>query len=329
VAPTPYIRTTDPDDGGARPITPGVNYYATPAIYIRNPSTGAEGATAIADVDQLVIVEVSNSGTIADAETLAVQVWACGFGTNGNDFAATLGGQLGAQTTNANPIPAGAAGPTAVEVPIPWRPQAAEVGGSERHFCIRANVYGLNNAAADKVLDGNLINVPAQARHAQRNMTLLKVAPMIKKFSFDLLTANPDFERGQLFDLEIAEITGRFEPTELVALERSNLVERVDERGLALRGTRGEIAVTPSDRPAERLQIELGKQRGSGIAVEYEPGQERWVTMTLRFDEEPGGTVHRFDVVQRGPDGLIGGARVMTIVVPDDLDSDDDDKSGY
>ncbi len=206
---------------------------------------------------------------------------------------------------------------------------AGEVGGTERHFCVRANVYELSKHATDKLANGNLVNVPGQARHGQANMTLYAVAPTVKKFRFDLVTANPDFERGQPFDLEIAEVAGRFDRNELVHLERSSLVERVDEgEGLALRGTRGRIAVAPAERPAGRLQIELGKQRGSCIAVEYEPAEERWVTMTLRFDEDADGAVHRFDVIQRGPDGIIGGARVMTIVVPEDLDSDEDD-TGY
>lgn len=53
--------------------------------------------------------------------------------------------------------------------------------------------------------------------------------------------------------------------------------------------------------------------------MRLKPGEEG--TMTLHMALRPGdeAAVHRFDVFQHGPKGLVGAARVMTIAVPEEL----------
>ena len=333
MAPIPYIRTADGPDGRVRPIPAGVNYYATPAIRIVNPAdAGQDWAVARADTDQFVQVEVGNLGTSAAddaaAGRLVVQFWGAGFGT-ASGFSASLGGPPGKQMA----APAVPAGSVSVPVQLPWRPQAAELGGApERHFCIRANVFDAQ-IPGDKLADGSLVDVPAQLRHAQRNMTLKPQITNLKSFSFDLATANPDPEKPQEFELEIVPFAGKFQPAELAHIEESIWVERVEgERGLWLRGTEGRVAIKPaSEGSVRRLRLELGKRAGQCLKLTYEPGAEHWITMRAIFDGNEDGLVHRFDIVQRGRDGVVGAARVMTIAVPEELTIPDfdDAEEGY
>jgi len=329
VAPIPYIPTIDGPTGDDRPIPTGVNYYNTPAIYINNPTTGTKGAIAQAETNQNVVAEIGNLGDTAAAGELIVQFWAAGFGTT-SGFSASLSSEPEGVTAAAPAVPAGSTG---VEVSVPWRPQTDELGGlAEKHFCIRANVF-LASRPGDKLNDGNLVDVPAEKRHGQKNMTLVPKGTVKKDFMFELATANLDPEQPQEFALQIVEVTGPLEPPEIFHIQNSPWVLRADERdGLILRDSDGRIEVKPAiDRPDARISLTLGDDTGSRLEAYYEPGEERPITMRVIFgdnDDDEDGLLRRFDIVQHGSDGVVGAARVITISVPEDMLEPAGDKPG-
>jgi hypothetical protein len=315
--PVPYIRFRDPDDLGLRP--PDASLYTTPAISILKPSgmgLDTDPAKAYADVAQLVHVEVGNKGTTAANAT--VTVWAAGFGT-ASTYAASLGGVTG--RSKPVTIPAGSSG-SATAVNIDWTPQNAEIGGPERHFCIRANVFVDPN---DQEPDPNLpagtppaIDIFGNIRHAQRNMTLLPKPPNLRApMDFDMDMGNPGEEEGE-FRFEVEEVRGELEPNEIAHLLQTRWIDPFI-KGLVLPCSRGELPVTAARRRAREVTLEIGERAGERLEAGIKPGE--YGTIRLRIDLEPGdvGAVHRFDVFQHGRDGLVGGARVMTITVPEEL----------
>jgi hypothetical protein len=322
VAPVPYIRTTNGPSGKIRPIPGNVNFYATPAIWISNPNdAGQDKAVAVADTDQLVIVEVGNLGdTQAEVDEWIVQVWAAGFGTV-SGAATTLDGKT---RPNDAVVPAGSEG---IPVSIPWTPQATDLAGTDAgHFCIRANVFLAANPA-DKLSSSNDVNVPAQVRHAQRNMTMIPKVSLKADFSFTLITANPDPRKTGKFGFEIVEVTGPLEPAEIFHIQDSPYVLRADRRGhFTLRQSDGKTKVrTPIRKPLKRPLLQLGERTASRFEARYEPGEARPMTMHLDFGKDEDGLIRRFDVIQRGPKGVVGAARVMTISVPELLEGGADD----
>jgi hypothetical protein len=315
LAPDPYIRFRDPDDLGLRP--PDAPMYSTPAIWIQTPAGVGTGdpAIAYADIAQSVRVEVGNRGS--DVANATVTVWAFGFGTL-SGYSASLGGVNG--TSRPLVIPANTSGPAA-SVSVPWTPQAAELGGPERHFCIRANVFVdpndqlPNPAGTAPVLDplGNI-------RHAQRNMTLLPKPVNAKApMEFDLAIANPDEEEDGEFTFEVQEIRGKLQRNEIAHLRKTLWIDPKITKGLALPGTGGEVEVKAARRRAEEFGLELGRKGGKKLKTRLKPGEQG--TMRLQMAIRPGdeAAVHRFDVFQHGREGLVGAARVMTIAVPEEL----------
>ena len=319
MAPDPYIRFRDPDDMGLRP--PDANMFTTPAIAILKPSgmgLDTDPAIAYADIAQLVHVEVGNRG--GDDAAATVTVWAFGFGT-ASGYAGSLGGVTGKSAPVA--IPAGASG-SATSVNIDWTPQAVEIGGPQRHFCIRANVFvDLNDQEpppGSPAGTAPTITPFTNIRHAQRNMTLLPKPVTLKKpLTFELAIANPDEREAQDFRFEVREVRGKFGRNEVAHLRRTRWIDHKLKKQLALPGTKGEVEVAPARRPARQLELKFGKKHGHELDVRLKPGEER--TVTLQMGLEPGdrAAVHRFDVFQHGRKGLIGAARVMTIAVPEEL----------
>lgn len=318
MAPDPYIRFRNPDDMGLRP--PDASMYSTPAISILKPPNmglDPDPAVAYADVDQFVHVEVSNKGNqVANA---FVTVWAGGFGTS-SGYAASLGGING--TTAPVTIPAGSSG-SQTFVNIDWRPQAAEIGGPQRHFCVQANVFIDSN---DQEPDPNApagtapaIDILGNIRHAQRNMTLLPKPTMLRDpIEFEMAMGNPDEEPGE-FRFEVREVRGKFQRNEIAHLRETRWIDPGIERGLVLPDSKGEVELRPSRERPRDFEIELGKKSGKKVKAKLKPGEQG--TMTLRMELQPGeeAAVHRFDVLQHGRKGLVGAARVMTIAVPEAL----------
>jgi hypothetical protein len=319
LAPDPYIRFRDTDDMGLRP--PDANLFTTPAISILKPTgmgLDPDPAIAHADVAQLVHVEVGNKG--ADEADATVTVWAFGFGT-----ASGYSGSLGGITGRSAPvtIPAGSSG-SSTAVNINWTPQAAEIGGAQRHFCIRANVFVDPN---DQEPDPNgpagtppAIDIFGNVRHAQRNMTLLPMPMMLKApMNFDLAIANLDEEKDDLFRFDVREVRGEFEPNEIAHLRQTRWIDREFEKGLLLPGTGGEVEVTAARRPAGEFALQLGEQSGRRLETQLKAGEEGAITLQMTLEPGEEASVHRFDVFQHGREGLVGAARVMTIAVPEDL----------
>ena len=323
MAPDPYIRFRDPDDKGLRP--PDANMFTTPAIAILKPpgmGLDTDPAIAYADIEQLVHVEVGNRGMtpVTDDAAATVTVWAFGFGTL-SGYAGSLGGVTGKSAPVA--IPAGASG-NATFVNIAWTPQGAEIGGTSRHFCIRANVFV--DLADQEPPPGSpagtapTITPFTEIRHAQRNMTLLPKPVTLKKpLIFELAIANPDEHKEQEFKFEVREVRGKFGRNEIAHLRRTRWIDHERKEQLALPGTDGKVEVAPARHPARQVALEFRKKHGHELDVRLKPGAES--TVTLQMGIEPGdpAAVHRFDVFQHGRKGLIGGARVMTIAVPEEL----------
>ena len=318
--PDPYIRFRNPDDLGLRP--PDASLYTTPAITIVKPTgvgLNEDPAVIHAGVDdQFVRVEVSNKGD-ADADA-TVTAWAFGFGTNSNDYSGSFGGVLGVST--ALTIPAGATeGDAAVQ--FDWKPQAAEIGGTQRHFCIRANVFvDPADQEPDPNVPGSLpdIRILTNIRHGQRNMTLLpKPVTLRESMDFDLAIANPDAREAQEFRFEVREVRGRFERNEIAHLRRTNWVDPEFKKGLVLPGTGGEVEVTAARRRAQDFAVEFREKSGKELVTKLDAGEGG--TMRLQMLIAPGDTaaVHRFDVLQHDRKGIVGGARVMVIAVPEEL----------
>lgn len=322
MAPDPYIRFRDPDDGGLRP--PDASLYTTPAISINKPTGplfSTDPAVAYAGVDgQSIRVEVGNRGD-ADAQA-TVTVWACGFGVNSgpHGYALTLGGVLG--EPRAIEIPAHTVG-SGTAVTIPWKPQAGELGGAtELHCCIRANVFiDAADQEPDPTLPANTppdIDIHTNIRHAQRNMTLLAKPPGAM-FMFALAMANADLDADDDFVFEVTERRGMFEANEVAHLRRTSWVDPEFPDGLVLPGTDGTLELAPARRDTPEFGLQLGRESGTELQVRLGAGEEG--TVTLEFDpgEEDAAEVRRFDIVQRRGERQIGGARVMTVAVPEAL----------
>lgn len=291
--------------------------YSTPAIKIMKPAgmLDPDPAIAFADVAQEVRVEVGNRGS--DPANATVTVWAFGFGTL-SGYSPTLGGVDGSSRPIL--IPANTSGPNTA-VSVPWTPQAAEIGGAQRHFCIRANVF-VNPADQQPNPAGTppVLNPLGIIRHAQRNMTLLPKPVNAKApMDFDLAIANPDEEEAEEFKFEAREIRGKLERNEIAHLRQTPWIDRKLKKVLALAGTGGEVEVKAAHRPAKEFALQHRRKSGKALKARLKPGEEG--TMTLHMALRPGdeAAVHRFDVFQHGPKGLVGAARVMTIAVPEEL----------
>jgi len=322
VASDPYIRFRDPDDLGLRP--PDASLYTTPAISILKPSgmgLDTDPAKAYADIDQQVHVEVSNKGT--DDAAATVTVWAYGFGTSPGataGYAGSLGGVTG--TSKAVTIPHGSTGSTTA-VNIDWRPDPLEVGGTERHFCIRANVFvDLNDQqppAGSPAGTPPALDPTTNVRHAQRNMTLLPKPTTLKAIEFHLAIGNPDDERAQEFSFEVREVRGELDRNELAHLRQTRWIDRKFKEALVLRGSAGRTKIAPARRKADTVALQRGRQSGHELKQRLKANELGDVKLQLALGTGDTGAIHRFDVFQHGRHGLIGSARVMTIAVPEKL----------
>lgn len=315
----PYIRYKDPDtqtdaSGRARPIPSGVIWYATPAIKLIKPAQLPQDPDiAFADVAQEIQVEVGNQGSTGTTGA-NVTVWACGFGTNQADFAATLGGATG--TTRPVPsLPANSYGGSTF-VRIPWTPQKGELGGAAQlHCCIQANVFVDPGDREPKPPATNPVITPTtQLRHAQRNITLKPKPPTLKAFTLVFVAGNPD-ERDAEFDFEVRQVTGKLQRVEIAHLRLTPWVDREVKRRLTIVGSDGEEIVA-GPKGVRDFELQVGKTHEKTLTAKIKGGAQRRMTLRAEFAPVEVGTVHRFDVIQRKGRRRVGAARVMTLALP-------------
>ena len=298
-----------------------------------------DASTPLLDVDpnvdsQLVRAEAGNDG--ADpANDVHVQLWAHAFATApaSNLYLTSLGGVGGVS------IPAGA-GVTigslqAQPFETPWDsgsglsstdPEIAPLlnADGELHCCILGNVYSPTDGHV--VADPATLQVATNRRHAQRNMTI-KAHDAPAALAFMLFAGNPDPERERDARLQVAERT----PKELPAWELAELdalgpwirrTRRAPEGGLPgieIIIDRKRHPVRAARRPVKDLAIDVS-DAGDGREVKLQLGADEARKLHIHAElPEQEFVLRIFDVTQFEGKRTVGGARLVTLTVPEEL----------
>lgn len=294
------IKTTT-SDTGERPLVPCTDYWRSPSVWLDG---GVDQATAKVGVPNTINVRVHNisANDIADVN---VEAWVCDYtvGVGPSGGIPSAGGSL-PMTGFIATIPANSQR-TAVCSPA-WTPLASDVATFNGHVCIAANCFSDGGDGASVI--GEPLKICCDSHHAQRNIAI-KAVGRSKAMRFRFQVANPDLDEERLFFIHVEEVRGRG------AFGRA---EREQVRSGPLR------------------KLDLRKSRFRPLALHFEgddikPGQEvemvlrpkepRVLELVAEFNErEQIGNFHTFDIIERTDDGdVVGGARVLAVIAPDDL----------
>ena len=201
-----------------------------------------------------------------------------------------------------------------------WTPDGAEIGGAERHFCLQAQVF----LDAAEQLPQPAGSVPAinlnNPRQAQHNMTLrAKVASLEDQVSTELAVANHGTQAAA-FRFVAKEVLGSFGGSEIAYLRRSRWAETLPVHETLMLAGSHHAQLKPAPAPALDVTLALGAESASGeLDATLQPGVEAELSLLVTLPAGDAAIVHRFDVLQYRGEEFVGGARVMTIGVTDQM----------
>jgi hypothetical protein len=319
-----YIRWSETGSDDNRTDPGNAVWWMSKAIGIRRADGAAQDAgLALTGVDQFIRVNVS---TLLTKSHVAVQAWVCAYGTAGQPYLASAGGRAGLLKDlddQAIPQPYTATAGPELSVDLPWVPDASDLtsvgltSADELHVCLLANCYATPPSAAP---DGAQItaqpppiNVPTNRHHGQHNITLRGMGESAGGMGMKMFAGNPDADGEDVFELLVEE----------------QRLERLDERLIWLvRNSRwadwlaegGELR--PAKAAAGELRLTVAGDSGPRVRVPLTASKPELMTLEFETGGRETGVVRVFDVVQRRGDDVAGGARLVTVALPDDVFED-------
>lgn len=319
-----YIRwsATGSDDNRTDPGN--AVWWLSKAVGIYNPADPLQDpGLAVTGTLQRIRVNVS---TLLTKTHVGVQAWACAYGTAGQPYLPSALGTTGLlkdldDQTPPQPYTA-TAGPE-LTIDIPWQPDANDLTSlgldetDDLHVCLLANCYATPpGAAADGqqiVAQPPPIDVPNNRHHGQHNITLRGVAAASGGMGMMMFAGNPAAEGEEVFELFVVEqLHEQLEP---------GLVELASNSrwGPTLAET-GELRLARE--PAKGLRLDLGGESGEKLRVPLTAGKPQRMKLEFEFGDGEENVLRVFDVVQRRGREVVGGARLLTLGVPDDVFKD-------
>jgi hypothetical protein len=200
--------------------------------------------------------------------------------------------------------------------PIPWTPNPADLQNSGGHLCVIANCYADGDGAV--IPDTASFNIGGDQHQGQRNISLLAAVPGIRGTTLPFLVMPaPERNTETLLRVERLEVIGAGERRLLASHPAVTVVKGHEgEEELAVRGQDGKLI--PIRLSRRRLGVHLaveGCQRGEVVKL---PGFTKPLPAVVSLEtlhEEPPGSLHVLDIVQRAGHGLVlGGLRVLGLV---------------
>jgi hypothetical protein len=330
VAASLYLNQTPPSPAWLSPALSVVK-----SVGLINQDAGTPLLDVDPNVDSQSVRGVAGNDGADPANDVHVQLWAYAFATApaSSLYLTSLGGVGGVS------IPAGA-GVTvgsmqAQPFETPWDsgsgltstdPEIAALlnADGELHCCVRGNVH--SPADGQLVTDPATLDVAGNRRHAQRNMTI-KPHDASAALAFMLFAGNDDRDRDRDVRLQVAERTPRelagWELAELDALgpwiRRTRRAPEGGLPGIEIVIDRKRHPVRAGRRPLKDLGIDVS-DAGDGREVKLELGADEARKLHIHADLPDQEFVLRiFDVAQLEGKRTVGGARLMTLTVPDEL----------
>jgi hypothetical protein len=334
------------DDTGIRPIKPCADFWVSPSLWLTG---GLDATTAKVGVVNTIHAVVDNMTDAPQKTGVRVQVWVCNFTIGVGPAAVTPsspGGASGSIRT-IGAVDAGAGG----EVTVDWTPTEDDLINSSDpnsgHVCLGANSFTLTDAApegAQWTAQSGFLDICGNQHHAQKNIAVRKVVPGIKTV-FHLKLANPELEtrrfvvrvrevvqheqlglgeREHLLSGALVEPIG-LRPEELEQIKAETHGEPF-ERAWLRAGARLKLAnvereVQPAARPVAELELVTDDGHGTDLEITMAGRTLKPVAVEVVVAKDtPFGTVNVIDVTQSNrADQLVGGTRLMTVSVPEDL----------
>jgi hypothetical protein len=315
-----YIRwsATGADDNRT---DPGANvWWLSKSVGIFNPSdtTQSEGL-AITGVAQKIRVNID---TLLTKDHVGVQAWVCAYGTAGQPYlpsALEHEGLLKELDDQIPPQPYTATAGPQLTIDIPWTPDSNDLTSlgyaetDDLHVCLLANCFATPTTGAP---DGQKItaqpppiDVPNNRHHAQHNIVLHGVASGAGGMSMSMFAGNPAPEGEDVFQLEVVEQRDERLLPELVELARnSSWAEFAADAKLRL----------PQE-PANGVRLEMDAAGGQRFRAPLAAGKPQRMQLTAEFGSDEAGVVRAFEILQRRGREVVGGARLVTLGVPDDF----------
>jgi hypothetical protein len=343
-----YIKYQTGDDG-TRPINPCTNFWASPSVWITDSSGNGLNEARVGQ-DNIINVQVDSKSATAKSG-VKVQVWVCDFTLGGVGPAAVLvSGSAGGPSGRTGTVPTGVSSNAPGIAQVHWTPAEADLLNSPEpnkgHLCIGANAYFEGMPPEGVIRSSGLLDVCNDQHHGWKNITVIKTINLVEA-TFSFRVANPAVEVEE-FLLTVEELDrelamGQLEQEQLLTVGFVDLRGGKDGDGgegeeippgcldeplerkrlrdggqLVLTGMEEPVPLRPAAYPARKIDI-VGEEGGGGeLKLQIVPGDRVPVTLQTTFEKAETGEVHTFDITQRDGKGrIIGGGRVIAVVVPD------------
>lgn len=313
-----------------------------PGLVEPPPPTPANPSPAASAHAQSVVVKAGND-TSADIDPVNVQLWVAPFSTAiaPSHYLAAFQGPLGA--SDAKPISAGGtanyeflankftglSSTTPSGAPSPLMALLNPAG--ELHVCSYANVWAPGHGAE---IQGPPVGTAAVGNfqpatnllHAQRNLTVKKHPSDADAVEADLFMGSPSDEEEGKHWIEFIQTS----PTELTPWEVAEIAQlgpwiRTAKSGVGRRRPGLEVVVgdevlsVPFKGPQADVEVEIADV-GSALdrKVLLGPSEVRKLRLHAKLPQREIG-LHVFDLVQHGRRGVVGGARLTVLAVPQEV----------
>jgi hypothetical protein len=332
-------------------VPPNPAWMSSALRVVKSAGLDQDAATPVLDVDPHTSTEYQQIRAVAgnDANSICnnvrVQVWAYAAATAAASrlYLRSMGGSQGVL------IPAGGAtidiGPkqqqpftrswdadnylTSTDADI-----TSHFVNNEVHCCILGNVY--RPATANSPADGArilaspnpalLLDVAGNRHHGQRSMTIKK-HPANIQMAFPMFAANPDPDSDQAFTLQLAEHPpGEFQDWELAELDalgpwirRTAAAPEGGIPGIEFVIDGEPQPVGAAGQPLADLELDIeGEGAGPDQTVELGADEARRMFVNATIPDEEF-VLRIIDVTQTQEDAMVGGMRLMIMVVPEEL----------
>ncbi|MEU6238108.1 hypothetical protein [Kitasatospora sp. NPDC047058] len=316
-----YIRVAAADNG-SRPFDSCHDAWKNESIWLDPPRP--DDTTAEVDQPSVIKVRVRNLGSAA-LPFVRVHAYVSSPQIGLTSPAQAIADFISAPQT----VPPAQTAPNGVVFDCgPWTPTAAQLAVSSNggHLCLFANAFQDSNLA-DPPFDGkdltpgtDTFDICGDPHQGQRNITLWAVAKGMRRLPAMAFRVSP-LPKGVKESVLVLETLGKGELAEAglqnVLLSRRDITR--DEKNHLVIDT-GEGKPVPLRLSTEPLKYDLetdGGHRGPRLPLNRD-NHHRHTQAKLHVELDPNdpiGTVHAFDLVQRTPQGRhLGGVRVISVV---------------
>lgn len=338
-------------DNGTRPIAPcdaSNPYWISPDIWLEHPSDNTidEATTKVGVVTTLKVL-VHNVGA-QPVNNVNVEAFICDF-TAGVSPASAITG-TGKFTGFVSTVAGGNTGAIVTCTPT-WTPTSTQLAINSGHVCMLANCYSdtdgqtVDTMAVDPVTHS--LPICCDSHLAQRNIHIVAASQGqggagLRNIPILMMVANPSRDLAFTVTPGIRRVVGAGAITknERWMLQTSPFIKTVDINGRKRFVLADQDQIRFTNRAAERKANLLPEDvtlihasrfrkfdylfradeigEGRDLRIPLEPREAKPVTVNLQLNtNEAIGSTHTFDITHSTPDGiLLGGVRVLTVIVP-------------